>query len=417
MGQPHRCHSSEKEYVLLHKLRIAPADSGGAGVALMACVLLVLVAGAGCTKTESEAQGPPPNVEPEVGVVTIAPQRVELATELPGRTAPFQVAEVRPQVTGIVLKRLFIEGTEVSENQQLYQIDAAPYQAVYDSASAAQARSQATQTAANLTVDRYKKLEIGRDISRQDYDNAVAAQLQADADVALAKAAVEMAHINLQYSKMFSPIAGRTGRSSVTQGALVTANQSAALVTIQQLDPIYVDVAESSTEILRLQRELASGHLGADPKNAGVTLTLEDGTQYAQSGELQFSEVTVDPTTGSVTLRALFRNPRRQLLPGMFVRARIVEGVDEQAILVPQQAVTRNAQGKATVLVVDAGSKVQLRSIQTDRAMGDKWLVTDGIKPGDKVIVDGLQRIAPGIVVRTVEVGGQAGPTTNMKKY
>ncbi len=400
---------------MLRTLKITLVGCGRAGVALNSWMLLMLLVVAGCDRTQGELPAAPPNVPPEVGVVRVAAQRVELSTELPGRTAPFRVAEIRPQVSGIVLQRLFAEGAEVQQGQQLYQIDPAPYQAAYDSALAAQARTEATQTSAKLTVERYNKLEIGRDISHLDYDNAVAAQLQADADVKFAKAAVELTHINLKYSQMFSPISGRTGRSSVTEGALVTANQAAALVTIQQLDPIYVDLTQSSTQLLRLQRELAGGRMGADTKKAGVTLTLEDGTEYADSGVLQFTEVTVDQTTGSVTLRALFPNTHRQLLPGMFVRARVIEGVNEQAILIPQQAVMRNARGEPTVLAVGEDDKVQLKSIKTDRAIGDKWLVTDGIKAGDRVIVDGLQKIAPGIAVRVVEVSSEAKPSTNLK--
>jgi membrane fusion protein (multidrug efflux system) len=400
---------------VLGTLKFWGAGAGGRSAILAACALLILVAVAGCKRSDGETQGPPPSLPPEVGVVTVVGQRVELSTELPGRTAPFRVADIRPQVTGIVLKRLFTEGAEVKQGQQLYTIDPAPYQAAYDSAVAAVARAEATQTSAKLTVDRYNKLEVGRDISRQDYDNATAALLQADADVKLAKAAVELTVINLNYSQMFSPISGRTGRSSVTEGALVTANQAAALVTIQQLDPIYVDVTQSSAQLLRLQRELASGKLGTDAKTPGVLLTLEDGTPYSEPGELQFSEVTVDQTTGSVTLRALFHNPARQLLPGMFVRARVIEGVEEQAILIPQQSITRSARGEASVLIVDSDSKVQRRSIQTERAIGDQWLVSDGIKAGDKVIVDGTQRIAPGLLVRVVEVGDGAKSQADLK--
>ncbi len=321
------------------------APVAGRGVLPHACLAVLLLLASGCQRNEGEMEAAPPREPPEVGVVTIAAQRVELSTELPGRTTAFRVAEVRPQVGGIVLRRLFEEGSDVQAGQQLYQIDPARYQATYDSVVAAEARSEATRTAAQLTVDRYKKLEIGRDISRQDYDNAVAAQLQAAADVAFAKAAVESARIDLDYTRLASPIAGRSGRSSVTQGALVTANQAAPLVTIQQLDPIYVDVTQSVSQLLRLQRELAGGHVGAAAKTANVALTFEDGTEYPEKGVLQFTEVTVDQTTGSVTLRALFPNPRRELLPGMFVRARLIEGVEEHAILAPQQAVAHNSPG------------------------------------------------------------------------
>ncbi|MDB5987214.1 MAG: efflux system, rane fusion protein CmeA [Nevskia sp.] len=344
----------------------------------------------------SSKKAPPPPPPPEVGVVTLRPQAVTITTDLPGRTTAYRIAEVRPQVSGVILKRLFIEGSEVKAGQQLYQIDPAPFQASLESAQAALARAQATLVSAKLLAQRYQPLAAAHAVSQQDYDNAIAAQDQAAADVASAKAAVDTARINLVYTKVLSPISGHSGRSSVTEGALVDANQSAALVVVQQLDPIYVDVTQPSTLLLRLQRALASGQLKKVGDNQAQTqLTLEDGTPYEQPGKLQFSEVTVDAGTGSVTLRAVFPNPQKILLPGMFVREHLVEGVNEQGLLVPQQAVTHNPQGDATVLLVDADNTVSTRAIKTERAIGDQWLVSAGLAAGDKVVVVGLQRIKP----------------------
>lgn len=315
--------------------------------------------------------------------MTLRAQAVPITTELPGRVTPYRVADVRPQVSGIIQKRLFVEGSEVKAGQQLYQIDPAPYRAAYDSAVAARA-------AARALAERYKPLAEANAVSKQDYDNAVASKLEAEA-------AVETAHINLVYTKVLSPISGRLGRSFVTEGALVTANQSTALATVQQLDPIYVDVTQPSTTLLRLRREADAGLL---KRNAAgqpeVRLLLEDGSEYPHPGVLEFSEVTVDVGTGSVTLRALIPNPERLLLPGMFVRAVIQEGVREGSLLAPQQAVTHNQQGQPTALVVGPDNTVQLRVLQTDRAIGDQWLVTQGLQPGDRVIVEGMQLVKPG---------------------
>jgi membrane fusion protein (multidrug efflux system) len=362
---------------------------------------LPLLDACGERKAEAAPGGPPPV---EVKVVTIKPQQIALATELPGRTTPLRVAEVRPQVTGVVLQRLFTEGSEVQAGQQLYQIDARSYQATYDSAVASLERAKATLASASLLAERYRSLISAAAISQQQLDDAAAAERQARADVAAAEAAVESAHINLVYTKVLSPIGGRIGRSAITEGALVTASQATALSTVQQLDPIYVDVTQSTTQLLRLQRALASGELrGAGANQAAVRLTLEDGTEYAQPGRLLFSETTVDQSTGSVTLRAVFPNPQRQLLPGMFVHARLVEGVSASALLVPQQGVARNQQGQPMALVVDATGKVEQRNLSVDRAVGDQWLVRTGLKPGDQVIVEGLQRARPGTVVHAVE--------------
>jgi len=308
---------------------------------------------------------------------------VPITTELPGRVAAFRIADVRPQVNGIILKRLFIEGSEVKADQQLYQIDPATYQAAYDSANA-------TLMSAQAQARRYKLLATSNAVSKQDYDNALAAYLRAKADV-------ETAHINLVYTKVLSPISGRISRSAVTEGALVTANQPTALATVQQLDTVYVDVTQPSSTLLRLKREAAAGQLQIN--NAGQTavrLRLEDGGDYAEPGSLQFSEVTVDEGTGSVTLRAVFPNSQRLLLPGMFVREEIEEGVRRDGLLVPQLGVSHNQKGDATALVVGSHNVVQLRLLEFDRAIGDKWLVTGGVKAGDRVIVEGLQFAQPG---------------------
>jgi membrane fusion protein (multidrug efflux system) len=332
--------------------------------------------------------------------MTLQTQPVSLVTELPGRTVPFRIAEVRPQVNGVILKRLFTEGSPVKAGQQLYLIDPAPFEASLLSAQAALARAQATATSTRLLAQRYKPLAEARAVSQQDYDNAVASQDQAAADVASAKAALDTARINLAYTKVLAPISGRTGRSSVTEGALVAANQATALLVIQQLDPIYVDVTQASTVLLRLQRAFEAGKLKkAGESQAEAKLLLEDGTPYAERGTLQFSEVTVDSGTGSVTLRAVFPNPKNTLLPGMFVREQLEEGVAERGLLVPQRAVAHNPRGEATVTVVDAENKPMNRVIKTERAIGDQWLVSDGVAAGDKIIVLGIQGVQPGVAV------------------
>jgi membrane fusion protein, multidrug efflux system len=350
-------------------------------------------------------QAPPPRPPAEVGFITLKTQPVSIVTELPGRTVAYRIAEVRPQVNGVVLKRLFVEGSEVKAGQQLYQIDPAPFQASYESAQAALARAQATATSTRLLAQRYKPLSEARAVSQQDYDNAIASSEQAAADVASAKAAVDTARINLAYTKVFAPISGRTGRSSVTEGALVGANQSTALVVVQQLDPIYVDVTQASSVLLRLQRALADGQLKTvGDAQAEARLVLEDDTPYSEAGKLQFREVTVDPGTGSVSLRAIFPNPKHTLLPGMFVRERLEEAVNETGLLVPQRAVARNERGEPTVTIVGADNKTALRIIKTDRAVGDQWLVTDGVAAGDKIIILGIQGVRPGAEVHPHEV-------------
>lgn len=367
-----------------------------AGVALVFSAVML----SGCGRqTASEAAATPP----EVGVINIQAQALTLTTELSGRTSAYLVSEVRPQVGGIIQKRHFVEGAEVKAGQPLYQIDPASYQATYDSARASLAKAEASLTSTRNKASRYEELVAIKAVSQQDNDDSQAALKQAQADVAAAKAAVETARINLDYTRVTSPISGRIGRSSVTPGALVTASQASALSTVQQLDPIYVDVTQSSAELLRLKRDLASGQLKpAGANQAAVKLLLEDGSAYPLPGKLQFSDVTVDQNTGTIMLRAVFPNPKGDLLPGMYVRAVLEEGDEAQAILAPQQGVTRDTKGNPTALVVGADNKVELRVLKTRRVVGDKWLVSEGLKAGDKLIVDGLQKIAPGMAVLPV---------------
>jgi membrane fusion protein (multidrug efflux system) len=354
----------------------------------------------------AEAQGPGGHTQgpPSVGVITLRTQPVTLTTELPGRVTAYRVAEVRPQVSGILLRRTFEEGAPVKAGQLLYQIDPAPYEASLASARATLAHARAAVVSARLTVGRYRPLAQAQAVSRQDLDNAVATADQAEADVASGVAGVRSAEINLAYTRITSPISGQSSRSNVTEGALVTANQTTSLVTITQLDPTYVDVTQPSTTLLRLRHDRAAGDIVlADPNSAAVHVILPDGTEYPTPGKLQFSEVTVDQTTGSVTLRAIFPNPQAILLPGLFVRQRIEEGVVPHGILVPQQAVTRNPRGEATVLVVGPDSRIALRTVQADRAIGDKWLVTSGVAAGDRVVVEGTQKARPGMQVKATE--------------
>ncbi|WP_200552946.1 multidrug efflux RND transporter periplasmic adaptor subunit AcrA [Kosakonia sp. LAM2021] len=341
---------------------------------------------------------------PEVGVVTVKTEPLQITTELPGRTSAYRIAEVRPQVSGIILKRNFTEGSDVEAGVSLYQIDPATYQAAYDSAKGDLAKAQAAANIAQMTVNRYKKLIGTKYISQQDYDTAQADAQQANASVIAAKAAVESARINLAYTKVTSPISGRTGTSTVTEGALVQSGQTTALTTVQQLDPIYVDVTQSSNDFLRLKQEMANGSLKQENGKAKVQLVTNDGIQYSQAGTLEFSGVTVDQTTGSITLRAVFPNPDHTLLPGMFVRAKLEEGVNPNAMLVPQQGVARTPRGDATVMIVGEGDKVEIRNITATQAIGDKWLVTDGLKTGDRVIITGLQKVKPGAQVKAQEV-------------
>ena len=341
---------------------------------------------------------------PEVGIVTLKSAPLQITTELPGRTSAYRVAEVRPQVSGIILKRNFTEGSDIQAGVSLYQIDPATYQATYESAKGDLAKAQAAANMDQLTVKRYQKLLGTKYISQQDYDTAVATAQQSNAAVVAAKAAVETARINLAYTKVTSPISGRIGKSAVTEGALVQNGQPTALATVQQLDPIYVDVTQSSNDFLRLKQELANGKLQQENGKAKVELVTNDGLKYPQNGTLEFSDVTVDQTTGSITLRAIFPNPDHTLLPGMFVRARLEEGVNPDALLVPQQGVTRTPRGDASAMVVGEGDKVEVRQITATQAIGDKWLVTEGLKTGDRVIITGLQKVRPGVQVKAQEV-------------
>ena len=341
---------------------------------------------------------------PEVGIVTLKSAPLQITTELPGRTSAYRVAEVRPQVSGIILKRNFTEGSDIQAGVSLYQIDPATYQATYESAKGDLAKAQAAANMDQLTVKRYQKLLGTKYISQQDYDTAVATAQQSNAAVVAAKAAVETARINLAYTKVTSPISGRIGKSAVTEGALVQNGQTTALATVQQLDPIYVDVTQSSNDFLRLKQELANGKLQQENGKGKVELVTNDGLKYPQNGTLEFSDVTVDQTTGSITLRAIFPNPDHTLLPGMFVRARLEEGVNPDAILVPQQGVTRTPRGDASAMVVGEDDKVEVRQITATQAIGDKWLVTEGLKTGDRVIISGLQKVKPGVQVKAQEV-------------
>lgn len=380
------------------------------GLAAVGALTLLFVLN-GCNKN-SEATAVSPGKPPEVSVVVVAPQPLSLTTELSGRTSAFRIAEVRPQVGGIIQERLFTEGSDVKKGEVLYQIDPAIYQSAYSSAKATLAKAEANLFPARLKLQRFKDLVQINAVSKQDYDDVEAALKQAEAEVEGAKAAVETARINLAYTCVTAPISGRIGRSTVTTGALVTASQSEPLATIQLLDPVYVDVTQSTAELLRWKRNIANGLLNTQGvQQAEVNLLLEDGTPYDCQGTLKFSDVTVNQSTGSVTLRSVFPNPEQLLLPGMFVRAVINEGVNEQAILVPQQGVTRNQTGAATALVVGAEEKVEMRILKVARAIGDKWLVTEGLEPGDRVIVEGLQKAQPGTQVTAMAFGSTPAKT------
>jgi len=356
----------------------------------------------GCDRKIEAQQAPK---VPEVAIVAIQPQRIELTTELPGRTSAYRIAEIRPQVNGIIQKRLFQEGSDVKAGQLLYQIDPAQFQVSYDSAKASLGKSQANLPSIKLRVERYKEVLVDKAVSQQEYDDAAAVMEQAHADIEYWKAAVEAARINLGYTRVTAPISGRIGRSTVTDGALVTAYQPMALATIQQLDPIYVDVTQSSAELLRLKRNFDTGKLSANEGNGRkVRLVLEDGTPYPMEGKLQFRDVTVDPTTGSYTLRIVVPNPENLLLPGMFVRAVVQEGVAEQAILAPQQGVSRTPKGDPIALVVDESGTVQQRMLTLNRAIGDKWLISSGLSAGERVIVEGMLNVRPGVVVKAVSL-------------
>lgn len=341
-------------------------------------------------------------MEPEVGVVTLAPSSVNIKSELPGRALAFEIAEIRPQVGGIIIKRNFVEGDKVSKGESLYQIDPAPLQARLDSAKGALAKAQATANNVRLTLNRQSALIKSNYVSRQDYDTTRTQLNEAQANVAVAKADLEQATINLRYANVTSPIDGISGKSSVTVGALVTANQENALVTVQRLDPIFVDLTQSVQDFLRLKEEKANGQIAQQQGKIPVELMLENGKPYRHTGTLEFSDPAVDETTGSVTLRAVFPNPEGEILPGMYVTALLDEGSQQNVLMVPQQGITHNEQGKATALILDQENVVQLREINAVKAVGNQWLVTAGLRPGDRVIVSGLQRIRPGIKARVL---------------
>lgn len=363
-----------------------------------------LILASGCKKQNVAPQGQ----KPEVGFIKVGAEQVVTTTELPGRPWAFRVAEIRPQVSGIIQKRLFTEGSDVNAGQVLYQIDPAPFQASFNNASAALAKAEAGLVAISSRVERYKELLIDNAVSKQDYDDALASMKQAEADIQYSKAIVDTARINLERTRVTAPISGRIGKSSVTDGALVAAYQPLALATIQQLDPIYVDLPQSTSEMLRLKRTFEEGRLSEAGKDQDkVILIMEDGRKYPQEGTLQFRDITVDPTTGSVTLRAVFPNPEGALLPGMFVRVIVKEGVHDNAILIPQQTVSRDVKGNPVAMIIDSEEKVQQRTLTLDRAIGNKWLVTSGLEAGERVIIEGMQKVRPGTHVKAVPFADQ----------
>ncbi|HOY57977.1 MAG TPA: efflux RND transporter periplasmic adaptor subunit, partial [Verrucomicrobiota bacterium] len=393
------------------KARTTMSDKPWAASPRRTALLGLLGCGVFLTGCGRPQQARPPAGPPEVAVVTVASQPIVLTTEMPGLTSPYLISDVRPQVNGLVLKRLFTEGSDVKQGQQLYQIDPAPFQAALDNATAALGRAEASLPALRSRVDRFKQALADKAVSQQDFDDADSALKQAEADAAYWKASVESARINLEYAKVVSPISGRIGKSSVTDGAIVTAYQPIPLSTIQQLDPIYVDVSQSATEFLRLQRRLDAGLLSQSATNFNkVELYLADGTRYSEEGTLQFRDVSVDPKTGSVILRMVFPNPKSILLPGMFVRAVVKEGANERAILVPQQAVSRDPRGHPLVMVVNGQGQVEQRQIGLERELGDQWLVSSNLTAGDRVVVEGKQKVRPGMSVNAVPFDPNAKP-------
>lgn len=384
----------------------------GAGAAwrLAGGLILGLALWTGCGRKEAPKMAPPPA---EVSVITVVPEAVAMTTELPGRIDAVRMAEVRARATGILLKRLFEEGAEVKAGQVLFQIDPAPLQATLNSAQASLAKARASEQQARTKAGRFKSLAEINAVSKQDYDNALATLQQAEADVLAARAAVEMAELNLGYATVTAPISGRIGAALVTEGALVSQNEATPMAVIQQLDPIYFDFTQSSTEVLRLRRALEQGRIKSiAPGEAQVVLLLEDGTVYQPAGKLLFSDITVDATTGMIKLRAELPNPERLLMPGMFARARLEQAVNTQAITVPQRGITRNPDGSATALVVSSDNKVKPRRVTTGSAVGDKWIVMEGLKAGDRVIVEGLQKVRPGALVKPVPFGIEEKPAS-----
>lgn len=366
------------------------------GGLLISCATLLTA----CDRPATPAANTSPHA---VGVVTLRPQPLPVKTELPGRVLAFRVADVRPQVNGIILKRNFVEGSHVKAGESLYQIDPAPYEAALSNAKGDLAKTKAAAVQAHLTAGRERALIKNHYVSQQDYDAAIASAEQADAQVVAMLAEVQTAQINLNYTHVTSPISGVIGKSSVTEGALVTNAQSSALATVQQLDPVYVDVTQSSDDYLRLKSELDNGEIQQQNGKADVMLQLDNGRLYPQQCKLEFSDVTVDQTTGSITIRAVCPNPENVLLPGMFVRAFLTEGVRENALLVPQQAIARTPHGDATALVVDKDNKAQLRPVVAAQAMGNQWRVSSGLQAGDRVIVTGQLMLRPGMPVTATE--------------
>jgi membrane fusion protein, multidrug efflux system len=371
--------------------------------------LLIIIALLSVSACSEQMPGGPPGGPVPVTVVTLATQPVTVSRELPGRTRASVVAEVRPQVTGIVQQVLFEEGGRVAAGQPLYQLDDATYRAEVDSARAALARARAALEADRKRAARIAELERKGLVSAQDHDEVVAALAKAEADVEVAQAALDSARVQLGYARIVSPIAGQVGRSAVTRGALVTANQSDALASVQQIDPLFVDLAQSSSELLELRRAFEAGRLES-AENLPVTLLLEDGSEHPEPGRLAFSEVTVDPGTGRFILRVVVPNPGQRLMPGMFVRARVGGGIRQEALLVPQQAVQRDPRGGTSVLLAGADGKVELRPVTVSRTIGDAWLVEDGLAAGDRVIVEGLQKVRPGAAVEAAERPAEMAP-------
>src|SRR5450830_1105979 len=384
---------------------------------LAVCGAVIMLALAACSKTADK----PMAGTPEVGYIVVQPQRQALSTELPGRTTAYLTADIRPQIGGIIQKRLFKEGSTVKQGQALYQIDPASYQASYDSAKASLLKAEATLNSSKLKAQRYAELDKIDAVSKQDNDDVQSTLRQNQADVEVQRAAVKSAAINLDYTRIMSPISGRIEKSTVTPGALVVAQQTTALTTVQQLDPIYVDVTQSSVDLLRLRKELASGKItksGGGGNNGGksgdnsapVKIVLEDGSTYAQQGKLEFNGLSVDTGTGMVTLRAVVPNPEGMLLPGAYVRAVLEEGVSDNAMLVPQKSVSRDATGTATALVLGEGGQVEQRLLTVERAVGNNWWISAGLKAGDKVIVDGLQKVRVGDVPRGIDMSDTLKP-------
>ena len=378
-------------------------------------LILAVLALSACQQDEQKSTANRQRPPAEVGVVTLQAKNVPLTSELPGRVVATRMAEVRPQVSGIVQQRLFDEGSQVEAGQQLYQIDAARYQAALTTAKASLTRAQASFDTANTQYQRYQALIKDNAVSQLDFDNAKSAYLQSKAEVAVAEAAVQTAEIDLAYTHVLAPISGRIGKSNVTEGALVTAGQQSALATIHQLDPIYVDLAQPARELLNLRRQIAAGTLKRDALGQ-VKLLMEDGSRYKHAGSLQFSEMSVNASTGSVTVRALVPNPESLLMPGLFVRAVLEEGFRENAVLVPQRGVTRNRQGEATALVVNQDNVVEARALTTGRSVGNQWLVEGGLQTGDRVIIEGLQKTAPGATVIPVELPDDSVKNSSIEK-